>query len=151
MRSRSRFCSLCFDQLNSLAHVWFDRSHARITCTCGIADLASPFRLTALTCVCLSLVQDIETPQDEELTEEQQELVESAAEILYGLIHARYILTQRGMLQMVLETLNLQISQFPRPSCLDRHAPRLCLCPMSKCETMYAQKYTQFRTRVERC
>lgn len=35
------------------------------------------------------------------LKEEQHEVVETAAEVLYGLIHARFILTVRGMQRMV--------------------------------------------------
>lgn len=48
----------------------------------------------------LDVILDIDIPL-ESLSEEQHEIVETAAEVLYGLIHARYILTTAGMNKMV--------------------------------------------------
>ncbi|XP_073102373.1 casein kinase II subunit beta-1 isoform X2 [Elaeis guineensis] len=50
----------------------------------------------------LDLILDVESSHGDMFTEEQNELIESAAEMLYGLIHVRYILTSKGMAAMML-------------------------------------------------
>jgi len=51
----------------------------------------------------LNMILDLDEQEDdiEILPEDQQPLVETAAQMLYGLIHARFILTSRGMTAML--------------------------------------------------
>jgi len=98
----------------------------------------------------LDIILDIETPQDEMLTQDQQELVESAAEVLYGLIHARYIATQRGMQQMLEKYRRCDFGRCPRVLCdgqavlpvgqsdIPHQLTVKVFCP--KCQDMYYPK-----------
>ena len=64
----------------------------------------------------LDLILDLESPADD-LAEERQEKVEVAAEFLYGLIHARFILTTRGMHLMEEKYRNVEFGRCPRVHC----------------------------------
>lgn len=63
----------------------------------------------------LDLILDIE-PQ-EALTDEQQILVENDAENLYGLIHARYILSPKGLHAMLQKYRQCEFGRCPRVLC----------------------------------
>ncbi|KAK4769066.1 hypothetical protein SAY86_027216 [Trapa natans] len=65
----------------------------------------------------LDLILDVESSHADMLTEEQNELVESAAEMLYGLIHSRYLLTSKGMAAMLEKYKNIDFGRCPRVYC----------------------------------
>ncbi|BBN01975.1 casein kinase II subunit beta [Marchantia polymorpha subsp. ruderalis] len=95
----------------------------------------------------LDLILDVESPNDDMLTEEQNEMVESAAEMLYGLIHVRYILTSKGMNAMLEKCKNVDFGRCPRVYCsgqpclpigqsdIPRTSTVKIYCP--KCEDIY--------------
>ncbi|KAM0918628.1 hypothetical protein ACQ4PT_008722 [Festuca glaucescens] len=65
----------------------------------------------------LDLILDIESSNGDVFTEEQNELIESSAEMLYGLIHARYILTSKGLAAMLEKFKNYDFGRCPRVYC----------------------------------
>jgi len=65
----------------------------------------------------LDLILDEEVQADEAISEEQHEMVECAAELLYGLIHARFILTVRGLAAMLEKFRAVEFGRCPRVLC----------------------------------
>jgi len=64
----------------------------------------------------LNMILDFED-QDDQLPEDQQPLVETAAQMLYGLIHARFILTNRGMQAMLEKVTSFTYGTCPNYYC----------------------------------
>ncbi|KAL5197198.1 hypothetical protein ABZP36_000710 [Zizania latifolia] len=95
----------------------------------------------------LELIFDIESSHGDMFTEEQNALVASAAEMLYGLIHARYILTSKGLAAMLEKYKNYKFGRCPRVYCcgqpclpvgqsdIHRSSTVKIYCP--KCEDIY--------------
>lgn len=98
----------------------------------------------------LDLILDVESSHGDMFTEEQNELVESAAEMLYGLIHVRYILTSKGMAAMLEKYKNAEFGRCPRVYCcgqpclpvgqsdIPRQSTVKIYCP--KCEDIYSPR-----------
>ena len=80
------------------------------------------FNLTGLSALvpyyeyALDMMLDVDIPI-ENLSDEQQEMIETASELLYGLIHARFILTSRGMQRMYEKFRNVDFGRCPRVYC----------------------------------
>ncbi|KAL3615497.1 casein kinase 2 regulatory subunit [Castilleja foliolosa] len=65
----------------------------------------------------LDLILDVESSHGDMFTEEQNELIESAAEMLYGLVHVRYILTTKGLAAMLEKYKTYDFGRCPRVYC----------------------------------
>jgi casein kinase II subunit beta len=65
----------------------------------------------------LDMILDLESNMEEDISEEQQQVIEQSADTLYGLIHARFILTNRGQQVMEKKFQQGHFGRCPRVNC----------------------------------
>ncbi|KAK4050096.1 casein kinase 2 regulatory subunit [Microbotryomycetes sp. JL201] len=99
----------------------------------------------------LELITD--TAADEDLNEEQRDQLETSARHLYGLIHARFIITSRGLSKMIEKYKKGDFGRCPRVLCygqallplglsdIPHHKAVKLYCP--RCEDLYSPKSTR--------
>ncbi len=83
----------------------------------------------------LDTILDENIPEGE-LDDRQQELIEVSAETLYGLIHARYILTARGMQAMYAKFIDGAFGRCPRVYCVGQQVLPVGESDMPRCSTV---------------
>ena len=76
---------------------------------CGLSSVIPRYEAA------LDTILDVEPSDEYEVDDERD--IEKAAEILYGLAHARYILTTKGLNKMRRKFMNNGFGQCPRVSC----------------------------------
>lgn len=143
--------------------VWFcELKGHEFFCVVDRDFIDDEFNLTGLSTMvsfyhyALDLILDLETQNAARLTEEQQRLVESSAETLYGLIHARFITTQRGLKVMEEKFTDAEFGRCPRVFCggqavlpvgqsdVVRESSVKLYCP--KCQDIYYPRSSRHRT-----
>lgn len=96
----------------------------------------------------LELITD--TAVDDDMNEEQRDQLEAAARHLYGLIHARFIITSRGLSKMIEKYKKADFGRCPRVLCYGQALLPLGLSDLSyqkavklycpRCEDLYSPK-----------
>jgi len=92
----------------------------------------------------IDTILDLESPGEEDLTDEQRQMVESAAETLYGLIHARFIITVRGLKMMEEKYVQGHFGRCPRVFCAGQH-----LLPVGQSDVIRESSVKVFCPRCE--
>ncbi|CCW69929.1 unnamed protein product [Phytomonas sp. Hart1] len=124
--------------------------------------ITDEFNLTGLSTMvsfynyALDIILDMEMLSNTQLAEEQRRLVESSAETLYGLIHARFITTNRGLKLMEEKFVQCEFGVCPRVFCsgqpllpvgqsdIVRESSVKLFCP--KCQDIYYPRSNRHRT-----